>query len=110
MVVSQPSLVYDIGSNKFRIKDKTTTNQIWWLSQPLYRFTVLANSVFSNLVFLLQQPGVAELKAGSENGPLKNARRRNRLLMERIIILNLRKKFVALKFNSISHYEIGSPC
>ncbi len=109
MVVSQPSLVYDMGSNKFRIKDKTAANQTWWLFQPRYRFTVLANSILKINVSY-STSGIAELEVGSENGSLKNARRRNRLLIPRLIILNLRKKFTTIKFNPISHDIIGSPC
>jgi hypothetical protein len=70
MVISQPSLVYDIGSNNLRTTDKTATNQIWWLFQPLYRFTVLANSVIKTNVSY-STSGVAELGADSENGSLK---------------------------------------
>jgi hypothetical protein len=65
VVVSQPSLVYDMGSNNFGTMDKTAANQVWWFCQPLFRFTVLAKDQYfptplfvaeSMLLILIQHP------------------------------------------------------
>jgi hypothetical protein len=41
--LANPLLVHVMGSKKMEIKGETAANQIWWLCQPLYWFTVPAN-------------------------------------------------------------------
>jgi hypothetical protein len=114
MVVSQPSLVHGIGSNKLWITDKTVANQIWWFFQPFCRFTVLAKPYLqlycayssSLLIFSAQSKLPVHLrrsaiKAGSENGPIKTLVRVSQLLMEREIPMTV-GTFVAKCFKKRS--------